>query len=342
MEVTAGGETILCLLDTGSQVTLFSETFFKRHFQNHQAKSKTDICWLKLKAANGLRIPYVGYVMLDFKIGGVEVPQRGVLIVSDCMGPDHGLLGMNVIESVWETVNGGRHPGLQVFRSAVPASLHQEWDRVFACCQRALAVVPTEDQLVTARLTRQQPVVVPPETEMVLWAQVPGDSGKASYTALVEGMDAETEWQVAHSLVEVVNNKIPDCVTLTHIPLRSHNVNHWQKCVTFHLIKFMVMSLCCRNRQTEVEVAVRAVQELAEDSTAGGLPRCPHLPQQQQDRVNALLAKWKCVFAQDEEDFGETSAVLHQIPTGNAPPTRERYRTVPPSLKNCGHSYRLC
>lgn len=82
----------------------------------------------------------------------------------------------------------------------------------------------------------------------------------------------------------------------------------------------------------EVEVAVRAVQELAEDGTAGGLPHCPHLRQQQHDQVNQLLAKWKCVFAQDEEDFGETSAVLHQIPTGNVPPSRERYRTVPPSL----------
>lgn len=49
----------------------------------------------------------------------------------------------------------------------------------------------------------------------------------------------------------------------------------------------------------EVEVAVRAVQELAEDGTAGGLPHCPHLRQQQQDQVNQLLAKWKSVFVQD-------------------------------------------
>lgn len=66
--------------------------------------------------------------------------------------------------------------------------------------------------------------MVPPETELVLWAQVPGDSGKATYTALVEGMDAETEWQVANSVVEVMNNKIP--INLILIPLRSHNASH--------------------------------------------------------------------------------------------------------------------
>lgn len=238
--------------------------------------------------------------MLDFKIGGVEVPQRGVLIVSDdCMGPDHGILGMNVIEPVWETVNGGRHPGLQVFRSAVPASLHKEWDRVFACCQRALAVGPTEDQPVTARLTRQQPVVVPPETEMVLWAQVPGDSGKASYTALVEGMDAETEWQVAHSLVEVVNNKIPIRLCNPHpYPIEIPQRQPLAKVCHISPDQIHGNELVLQEQTDgEVEVAVRAVQELAEDSTAGGFPCCPHLPQQQQDRVNQLLAKWKCVCA---------------------------------------------
>lgn len=38
------------------------------------------------------------------------------------------------------------------------------------------------------------------------------------------------------------------------------------------------------------------------------------------------------MFAQHEEDFGRTGAVQHQIPTGSAPPSREQYRPVPPSL----------
>lgn len=88
-------------------------------------------------------------------------------------------------------------------------------------------------------------------------------------------------------------------------------------------------------RDGEVEVAWGAVQELAEDNTAGDLHQCPHLPKQQWNRVSRLLAKWKCVFAQDEEDFGQTDVrrpVLHYIPTGNTPPSWERYQPVPPSL----------
>lgn len=31
----------------------------------------------------------------------------------------------------------------------------------------------------------------------------------------------------------------------------------------------------------EIEVAVRAIQETAEDDTSGGVPHCPNLPQSQ-------------------------------------------------------------
>lgn len=70
VEVLAGGTNIPCILDTGSQVTLFSETFVKMHFKDLETEKGTKINWLKLKAANGLNIPYVGYIMLVFKVGG--------------------------------------------------------------------------------------------------------------------------------------------------------------------------------------------------------------------------------------------------------------------------------
>lgn len=58
---------------------------------------------------------------------------------------------------------------------------------------------------------------------------------------------------------------------------------------------------------------MRAVQKL-EDNIAGGLPQCPHLLKGLQNLVNHHLARWNCVFAQDEENFGLTK----QFPTGSA------------------------
>ncbi|KAM3622798.1 uncharacterized protein V6R79_003288 [Siganus canaliculatus] len=202
------------------------------------------------------------------------------------MGPKQALLGMNVIGAVWETVTGGGHPGLQVFRSIVPAPSHREWDRAFACCQRAMMVGPTEDQPIMARLTKQQPVVVPPETEMLLWTQVPGNDGKTTYTALVEGTDVETDWQVAHAVVEVVKNKLPIRVCNPHpysieIPQRQPLA----KVCRLTPDQIHANELALQEQEDgELTVVVRAVQELAEDSTAGGLPQCPHLPLTQQDQ----------------------------------------------------------
>uniref|UniRef100_A0AAV2KYU6 Uncharacterized protein n=1 Tax=Knipowitschia caucasica TaxID=637954 RepID=A0AAV2KYU6_KNICA len=39
--------------------------------------------WLELTAANGIDIPYVGYVELDVTIFGMVVPQRGILVVKE-------------------------------------------------------------------------------------------------------------------------------------------------------------------------------------------------------------------------------------------------------------------
>uniref|UniRef100_A0AAV2LQ22 Uncharacterized protein n=1 Tax=Knipowitschia caucasica TaxID=637954 RepID=A0AAV2LQ22_KNICA len=58
----------------------------------------------------------------------------------------------------------------------------------------------------------------------------------------------------------------------------------------------------------------------------------PDLSAQQQGELHALLQKWESVFAQHKEDFGRTNIVQHRIPTGDAAPTRERYRPIPPML----------
>lgn len=64
--VNMGGVNVECLLDTGSMVTTISEKLFKQHFQMNPESLKA--ChWLQLRAANGLEIPYVGYLELNIK-----------------------------------------------------------------------------------------------------------------------------------------------------------------------------------------------------------------------------------------------------------------------------------
>lgn len=68
-EVRVDNIDVKCLVDTGSQVTLFSESLCRELFKDKQTNDR-DLPWLTLRAANGLTIPYVGYMVADFIVGG--------------------------------------------------------------------------------------------------------------------------------------------------------------------------------------------------------------------------------------------------------------------------------
>lgn len=40
-------------------------------------------CWLRLRAANGLEIPYIGCMELDCQVLGEQITKRGVLVIRD-------------------------------------------------------------------------------------------------------------------------------------------------------------------------------------------------------------------------------------------------------------------
>lgn len=50
------------------------------------------------------------------------------------------------------------------------------------------------------------------------------------------------------------------------------------------------------------------------------------------DSLTKFLSDHKTVFTKDDNDYGCTTTVKHDIPTGDSPPVRERYRMIPPKL----------
>ena len=77
--------------DTGLQVTLFGENVFQKWLSGVQ--SPEALHWLPLKAASGLQIPYISYTILNFEVGGITTPGKGVIIVKDeCLNAEQGIL----------------------------------------------------------------------------------------------------------------------------------------------------------------------------------------------------------------------------------------------------------
>lgn len=70
-----------------------------------------------------------------------------------------------------------------------------------------------------------------------------------------------------------------------------------------------------------IEVDVQASCTTAGDPHPVSLLKGEGLTTEQQLQMDSLLQCWEGVFAAGDEDFGQTSAVLHSIPTGSAPPS---------------------
>ena len=72
--VLMGGVQVPCLVDTGSMESTITESLFLQHFEPWGLESCN---WLRLSAANGLAISYVGYLELDVQLCGKTVKRRG-------------------------------------------------------------------------------------------------------------------------------------------------------------------------------------------------------------------------------------------------------------------------
>ena len=126
-------------------VTTVTESFFSKHLFHLQRK---DCKWLVLKAANGLDIPYTGYIELDVRVLGQCIPGRGILIVRDPSdatvhnrkAATPGILGMNVLGDCYQGLFEQHGPQLfhsPPVKSAAPATL-----RALRHCEKIKAILP--------------------------------------------------------------------------------------------------------------------------------------------------------------------------------------------------------
>ena len=116
LPVRMGGILVPCLVDTGSMVSTMTESFFSKNFKPWGQERLQSCQWLQLRAANGLGIPYLGYLELDVELCGKIMSNCGVLVVRDPPGDMlarvPGVLGMNVISKCYQELFGQHGPTL--------------------------------------------------------------------------------------------------------------------------------------------------------------------------------------------------------------------------------------
>ena len=101
------GKETSALWDTGSQISIISSDFLKRHFPYMQSKSLEEILetsLVELHAVNNSPIPYSGFVELGFELTASHESDNSLLLnvpflISDCTIANP-IIGYNVIEEI--------------------------------------------------------------------------------------------------------------------------------------------------------------------------------------------------------------------------------------------------
>lgn len=326
VELKIKGVNTSCLLDTGSQVSTLTESFFRDSLSGLNQEMLSTSGWLKLTAANGLDIPYLGYLELDVETMGMVLPDCGFLIVKDSPSSSTvpGLIGMNIISRCREIVHAE-------FDTTLNGHLDSDWRETFQKVQSVSLVHQSSFARVSGRDLTHVPALSV-ATIVVRGARRVGVEGKS---LLLEPVSTPLPGGllVVPTLVPSGNQEFPVQVINTspedvwlHPRTRvglltpADVVNADKSCeVRFHRISADL-------EQISIDSNVQSTGKgsILDQLNIGGTP-------EQQARVGSLLEKYATVFASDDEELGYTEKVQHEIHLTDEVPVTQPYRRIPPT-----------
>ncbi|XP_046717404.1 uncharacterized protein LOC124393547 [Silurus meridionalis] len=339
VDVKIAGVRTKCLLDTGSEVSTISESHFKEHFGEQKLKLSS-ACWVKLTVANGLDIPVLGCLQADVECLGKILPGKCIFVLNDTssdvkeMKGVSGIIGMNVlneIQSLFISAEG---------MEKVNKYSQQDEAQVRRVLARVEKEVGRNGRIGYVKIAGKQAVTIPPRCEKVLEGCC-GVSSRIISQVLVEpaaGASLPKGLLVAHVLARTEDGKVPVRMlslskkTVRLAPLsRVASVYRPREVITKEVLEF------------QEDDGVLHVKEMARENGPVNETSLAQLPvpvevnsegltRAQFKKLVELLTKHRDIFSKDDQDYGYTTAVLHNSPTGDAPPIKQRHRRIPPHI----------
>lgn len=126
-QVTIHGKQFNCLLETGSQVTTVTKSFYNEHLPDQQIEPLYNP--LEVEGANGQLVPYIGYVEVaitfpkQFLGAEYEVPTLALVVLDSGTSGYQILIGTNTLNVVYgmcrEKSPESCHPVLNSYRTVL-------------------------------------------------------------------------------------------------------------------------------------------------------------------------------------------------------------------------------
>ncbi|XP_062420887.1 uncharacterized protein K02A2.6-like [Pungitius pungitius] len=331
VDIQIGGVLLRCLLDTGSNVSTLTESFFRDHLHGEDEDMHCTAKWLKITAANQLPLPYLGYVELDVQVMGFNIPECGFLIIRDdntkrADSSPPGIIGMNIAKRCRQMV-------MSEFDTALQGVLDSDWRDAFHQMQGA----ELAGKVSTAHVAGKQKVHIPASAIVTVHARGLRKSLRRGSSMLLEpgptplpgGLIVFPTVVSADSQVfpvQVVNFS-PEDVWLS--PKTRLGVLSQCQCVDGDPCEVKFQRITADHE----EVTIDRKDDHGGDSDIQNLLKQLHLggTLEQQVELGELLMKYADVFAIHDEDLGYTDTVKHEIPVVDETPVSQPYRRIPPN-----------
>ncbi|PIK39238.1 putative thy-1 membrane glycoprotein isoform X1 [Apostichopus japonicus] len=334
MYIEIAGVKTKCVLDTGSQVTTIDEKYANRHFRDSK-RPKEDITWLKLKAANGLSLPYSAYMEVGVKVMGIDLPKAGILIVKESTTPQTPcLLGLNVIRHLQQRLFSSLGQGYLQTMNGVEPKVQQ----IFKAMEEDCNFAGKDGQVGFVRPAVHNYVVIPARSELIITGKCRQLGKGKSYIAMIEPMEQRNlprNVKIAKSLAEVKDG---------NIPVRVMNANPYE--VKLH--GSMKLGKLFKIENQDIDTTSHTDLEFIDEDTVEvgiNLQQATVAPQSKDIDINSailtpnqemqlheLLHRHRGVFSTGSADLGHATTIQHRIPTGDTPPIKERHRRIPPQM----------
>ena len=327
VQAKLGGVDVLCVVDTGSMVSFVTEEFYKKNLQPTCGHVQEDGQMLTLRAANGLEIPYLGYLNLTIEVDGVKVPSCGVLVLKDTPATTKqrrdvpGLLGTNVLAQIPQ----------------FGALLQQR--------PNAEPRTSGEPNSGFVRVAGMYPILVPSNSVAIVAVTGPA----CGPNALVEPLSVPVPGniQVANTLVDAsktyfliqVVNPSPKDVWLKP-RTRLGTVRGAVKVTGGEQLKFDVHSdaviVSCPLRAEQQKPSPQEPDSPVHPPREQDLPAeisledFPGTPAEKQEALR-IFTTYSDVFTSEGNSLGRTTTIQHQIPTCDDIPVNQPHRRIPPN-----------
>ena len=309
------------LIDTGSQVSSVSESFYRKHLEATTELMELDESF-GVECADGQQLPFIGFIKCQITIPEVEINKdEGLFLVV----PDTNyssrvpvLIGTNVLEQLMkrcEQKHGKRYLQLANLDTACHLAF-----KSMSIRQKELR--RKENRLGIVKCAENHTILIKPNT-----------------TITVKGyIEEKIDYHPTCVIVEPSElSSLPTDIDITPVvssyhPKRSNDIDVHLSNVTMRTVAIApktilgeIQPVTIENREQQV---TKEQQNLLDEIKINN----SELTTDQTQRLKDLLLKHHDIFSKNDEDIGHYTDIKHEIHLNDDRPFKQRYRHIPPSM----------